>query len=414
MSNRDYDWCVIEKGVDQLVETIAEYVERAISVEDLDGHLIAYSSHQDPTDRVRTQFLLTKVVSDEVRSWQNSHGISTAVTPVQIPANVELGMRGRVCLPLLVRGFRVGYMWVQERPDDRNGGAIVAKLPAIRELTDELAEYLLGGTTAESAFRREREDAFAQALAGNKAALEYVVGWEAFEDLEYYSIGIFHEREVTRGPRASSADRMHAYSLAALKATVGDDRVAFSAGHPTHATLLLKGNVVGDDLQDLHRRIARHMRENAGIDGGETSFGASTPGRELREMPTRYGEAVIATQAAAVDPHLHATNRTIEYANTGIYPALSRAEYAPTASIIYEKLSRYDWDESLRTMLEIMYERDGSVAEVAKALHQHRSSVYNKLERVRKLLGFDPMRGQTRLELHLALKMDRWAKRPRL
>jgi DNA-binding PucR family transcriptional regulator len=51
---------------------------------------------------------------------------------------------------------------------------------------------------------------------------------------------------------------------------------------------------------------------------------------------------------------------------------------------------------------------------VAAKLHLHRSSIYNRLGRIRQLLGVDPLKGLPRLELHAALKMRRWSARPRI
>jgi len=54
------------------------------------------------------------------------------------------------------------------------------------------------------------------------------------------------------------------------------------------------------------------------------------------------------------------------------------------------------------------------VQEVAAELHLHRSSIYNRLAKIRSLIGADPLAGQVRLELHLAMKAHRWSGRPRI
>jgi len=68
----------------------------------------------------------------------------------------------------------------------------------------------------------------------------------------------------------------------------------------------------------------------------------------------------------------------------------------------------------LLPVLELLYDNDGSVQDVAEKLHLHRSSIYNRLGRIRQLLGVDPLKGMVRLELHAALKARRWAARPRI
>src|SRR5665647_1910072 len=103
--------------IEQLVETLATSLDRALSLEDLDGALLAYSRDQPLADRVRVNFLLSKKVPADVSAWQLQHGIATAVRPVVVPANAALGMLGRVCVPLMVRGFRVGYLWAMPVSD---------------------------------------------------------------------------------------------------------------------------------------------------------------------------------------------------------------------------------------------------------------------------------------------------------
>src|SRR6476661_6499925 len=143
-----------QQDVEQLVETVALRLGRGLSLEDLDGVLLAYSSNQSQADRVRVNFLLSKRVAADVSAWQLSHGIATAVRPVVVPANEELGMLGRVCVPLLVRGFRVGYLWVQLDAEDPAATSVLARLPEVAGEVEELSALLLDSNTAESAFRR--------------------------------------------------------------------------------------------------------------------------------------------------------------------------------------------------------------------------------------------------------------------
>jgi len=77
-------------------------------------------------------------------------------------------------------------------------------------------------------------------------------------------------------------------------------------------------------------------------------------------------------------------------------------------------LEDHDRNDELIPVLELLYDNDGSVQDVARRLHLHRSSIYNRLGRIRQLLGVDPLKGMLRLELHAALKMRRWAGRPRI
>jgi len=125
--------------IEELVEALASSLDRALSLEDLGGILLAYSRDQPLADRVRVNFLLSKQVPADVSVWQLQHGIATAVHPVVVPANEALGMLGRVCVPLMVRGFRVGYLWALQGSSDESPAAILDALPAVRPQLDQLA-----------------------------------------------------------------------------------------------------------------------------------------------------------------------------------------------------------------------------------------------------------------------------------
>ena len=77
--------------VEGLVEEVAAVLGRGLSLEDVDGLLLAYSSNQPHADKVRVNFLLSKRVPADVSAWQLAHGIAVAVRPVALPANEQLG-----------------------------------------------------------------------------------------------------------------------------------------------------------------------------------------------------------------------------------------------------------------------------------------------------------------------------------
>jgi len=103
---------------------------------------------------------------------------------------------------------------------------------------------------------------------------------------------------------------------------------------------------------------------------------------------------------------------------TGVYQLFDRLTapggWDDHGSVHFGTLEAADRNGELLPVLELLYDSDGSVQEVAKELHLHRSSIYNRLARIRQLIGVDPLNGGVRLELHAALKARRWAARPRI
>jgi PucR family transcriptional regulator, proline-responsive transcriptional activator len=402
--------------IEDLVEQLALELGRGLSLEDLDGLLLAYSANQSHADRVRVNFLLSKRVPADVSAWQLSHGIATAVRPVVVPANEELGMLGRVCVPLLVRGFRVGYLWVQQDAEEQSATAILAQVPAVRDSLDLLATLLLDSNTAESSLRRDREQQFLAAVDGDKHAIDVISEWP-----EIRQRGPWQAATVYAGPGAerarpggASRDPLAAalvHRSAGLQATVGIDDALFSAGLETHSVLLFRATPGRTRHGAVLERYAAELTKRLGVPASNVVMGIGEPFSSLRALPAACRESRIAAQAAVVDPAL---GPVLDVRGAGVYEVLAGGAADPEDSVFYRLIRDRDGAAELLPVLELLYDNDGAVAQVADRLHLHRSTVYNRLARVRGVIGADPLAGRVRLELHLALKAARWASRPRL
>ncbi len=410
------------EAIEDIVESIAHELGRGLSLEDPDGALLAYSSHQTSADRVRVNFLLSKRVPADVSEWQLRHGIDRAVRAVAVPANDELGMLGRVCVPLLVRGFRVGYLWVQQHDSDDPPAGILAALPAVRSTIDRLAELLLETDTASSERRRQREAAFLAACRGVAAAVEELRGWRELGAHGPWRLAMVHELHDdggTPGGRPGSDSQStdpHEAALfqrtLALQATVGVGPVLFSAGASGHSVMLFAPGIGKSALQQVIDRYRSEVGKRAGRPANRLILGLSEPVIDPKDFEAGLLQAQHAVQAAAVDPQLGDVPR---FAEIGVYQYLGALGWqAPTpGSIRFGELSEADRVDELLPVLELLYDKNGSVQDVAAQLHLHRSSVYNRLARIRSAIGADPLAGSVRLELHLALKARRWRQRPR-
>lgn len=404
------------------MEQLAVELGRGLSLEDLDGLLLAYSSNQSHADRVRVNFLLSKRVAADVGAWQLSHGIARAVRPVVVPANENLGMLGRVCVPLLVRGFRVGYLWVQQDGEEQSATAILAALPRVRDSLDLLATLLLDSNTAESSQRRAREQLFLAATDGDRQAIDVVAEWpEVRQRGPWQAVTVY----AAPGPGMSGApipgfapgkvlDPLAAalvHRSAGLTATVGVDVALFTAGLGSHALMLLRATQSRTAHAEVLRRYGDELAKRTGAAASNVVMGIGEPFSSFRQLPSAYRQSRIAAQAAAVDPAL---GTILDVRGAGVYELLAGGAADPNDSVYYRLLHHRDDAAELFTVLEHLYDNDGAVAKVAASLHLHRSSIYNRLARVRGVISADPLAGRVRLELHLALKAARWAGRPRI
>lgn len=399
--------------VESLVETAAQRLARGLSLEDLDGVLLAYSSNQSHADRVRVNFLLSKRVPADVNAWQQSHGIAAAVRPVVVPANPELGMLGRVCVPLLVRGFRVGYLWVQQDEDEPTAADILAQLPRVRDLLDLLASLLLDSNTAESEARRRTEAEFLAACRGDSSAAAAVLEWPQIHPRKPWQLVTVVDATDSTS-EALAADPLAAaliHRSAGLQATIGLQPALFSAGTQTHSVMLFQDSPGRAPHAAVLVRYALELAKRSGRKESRVVMGLSEAFSRPRELADAYVQSTIAAQAGVVDPAL---GELVDARDAGVFQILGRSSWDAELSVHFRTLDAADTNAELLPMLELLYDNDGSVASVASALHLHRSSIYNRLGRIRMLIGADPLHGRVRLELHLALKSRRWAARPRL
>ncbi|MDQ0710311.1 sugar diacid utilization regulator [Arthrobacter woluwensis] len=404
-----------QPDVEQLVEQLAARLGRGLSLEDLDGLLVAYSSNQEQADRVRVNFLLTKRVPPDVSAWQLSHGISAAVRPVVVPANEELGMLGRVCVPLLVRGFRVGYLWVQQSSGESSAAPILGQLAEVRHEIELLATLLLESNTAESEQRKRREVEFLSACSGERGAIAAVGNWAEvhgkgpWQLITVLDAGARHEPE---DPLAASLT----HRSAALQSTVGVQEALFSAGRPSHSVMLFRAS----QGRAVHAQVLVHyqleLAKRSGQGRPRIVIGLSEPFAEIRKLPDAYGESRTAALAGVVEPSL---GELVDCRDTGIYQFFATAAQGPmdwggASTLNFAALEAGDKNQELRPVLEMIYDTGGTVQDVADELHLHRSTVYNRLAKVRQIIGADPLKGSVRLELHAALKAARWHGRPRI
>lgn len=406
------------QDIEDLVERLAVELGRGLSLEDLDGLLLAYSANQSHADRVRVNFLLSKRVPADVSRWQLSHGIATAVRPVVVPANAELGMLGRVCVPLLVRGFRVGYLWVQQDVAEQSATAILAQLPKVRDSLDLLATLLLDSNTAESSQRRAREQQFLNAAEGDRHLIEVVSEWPEIRQCGPWQLATVHAlTEVEQsgsGPGPAPYDPLAAalvHRSAGLQATVGIAGALFTAALGTHAVMLFQASPGRSGHAAVLERYTAELAKRTGAPASNVVMGISESFTSMRGLPVALRESKIAAQAATVDPAL---GTILDVRGAGVYEVLAGGAANPEDSVYYRLLRDSGGASELLPVLELLYDNDGAVARIAGALHLHRSTVYNRLARVRKIIGADPLAGRVRLELHLALKAARWASRPRI
>ncbi|MFD0888705.1 PucR family transcriptional regulator, partial [Streptosporangium algeriense] len=96
----------------ETVDEIAERVGASATIEDRSLQLLAYAAQSGDIDTVRQESILRRRATPEVRAYFEGYGIAGAKGPVRIPADAELGVLARVCVPLRYHGVTYGYLWL--------------------------------------------------------------------------------------------------------------------------------------------------------------------------------------------------------------------------------------------------------------------------------------------------------------
>jgi len=147
------------------LDALAVQLGRSLTVDGLDGELVAHSTQWDDADQARIASILLRHVTPERRAWEERHVGPDPTGPVAVPANAELGMTARLCVPLRRDGRTVGFLWMLHT-DGRLGSD---EQEVLRRGADALATRLdapasAPGREVDRLVRRLFDDGQAEAL----------------------------------------------------------------------------------------------------------------------------------------------------------------------------------------------------------------------------------------------------------
>src|SRR4051812_40869529 len=148
----------MDRGLQEIVDALSLSLGRPVLIDDAELRPLAYSSQFGELDDVRTASILGRHSPDDARVALFDAGIRTAAGPVHIPAQPEIGMRARVCVPLVGGGRRLGYVWLFEEPPVTEAELRLARAAAAE------AAALVGPDADAQLLRRRHEQQLVRAL----------------------------------------------------------------------------------------------------------------------------------------------------------------------------------------------------------------------------------------------------------
>lgn len=332
----------VQRELDDLAATLGH----SVSLDAPDGTLIGYSAQGADADPVRIEAILTRRVPDAVLAYQRGHGIETATDPVRVPANPDLGMSARICLPIRRDRGPVAYLWVLD-------AAATLDDPALRSLvaTGRRLERLVPGPAPD--------------------------------------LGTL------------LADRPEPDILDQLARRVPPDMtVRFAVVVPAGPlTGVIASAVVGDRVLAL---VSTPVDVPAGY-----SAAFRLADTDIAGAARLAAQASVTADCAAVDPALGPTAR---WDDLGVYRRLLLTTGPETWPDPLPIPDDDRSAAMLRETLEVYLDHAGDAALTIEALGVHRTTFYYRLDRLTTKYGIRLDHGLTRTDVHLALKTHRLAR----
>lgn len=371
----------VHDTLQRLVDELAERIGRPVDVEDRDLRVLAYSAHEHEVDAVRSRSILARSGPREVDAWLRSRGVHGATGPVRLPANPDLGMAARLCVPIRDGRSLLGFLWLVDEPGRPVGDDEVA---AAADTATACAVVLRAMRAAEDEDRATARLLAGAALRGDASAAQ---------------------RLVTEGLLVPTA----AITVAAVDATGGEAagalRRVLPSGHAIDLTgddgtlVLVLTLPAGTDPDALAARLA---------DRAAAVTGLGTPRPDLRGLPACLREARAAALVARRVPGHGASASFAATGTDGRLALLPAADLEQlTAAPALERLAAQDPDGALRTTLLTWLDHGGDATGAAAALSLHRATLYHRLHRIAELAEVRLDDGDARLGLHLGLRAAR-------
>lgn len=394
MGFADYNPCVPD--IQAILDGAALGVSAPITLEDRDFRLLAHTDHTGLIDPFRQSMIIGRRATPEVHAWFAQWEPGKAEHPFRTPADKRLGVFERWCVPVRFRNVLLGHLWVLDAR-----GIAEDELGSVVEAADQIGALL---------YRRR---VTSQADADLLRLLLIPTSGDDGMTSEARALGSFAPRTpvavVVAGPpgREELTD-----------AALGDlSLVVQRAAEQAPPNSVLPGVIDGlgvlltrlrtlDDLAPA-RRLADGMRSLASHVDQDLAIVAAIGGpKELEHADQSYAEARRALRMLRAMPDL---GPVATWDELGVFRALALLPSNELESgIIDPRVRGLLSDENLTHTAETFLDLAGDVQETAARLFVHRTTLYQRLERIALLYKLDLRRnGDHRLITHLGLKLAR-------
>ncbi|MBN1201031.1 MAG: helix-turn-helix domain-containing protein [Anaerolineae bacterium] len=382
------------RGLEALVEALANITGKTVVTQDkrlrplaAAGRLTREPDWTEIEDALYDLDLLPALFRDRV-------GVAQACpAPAEIDMP-DIGLR-RLVAPVVAgkmgRGFLSLIFGVDEPYDEldiaftRHAAAVVAiemaKEKAIREaqkrVQGNVLEQFLGGMIS------EKEALLRLTRLGYQPDQEYTT---------LYTGGMRENVPTARQIEALCNEQAGALGFGALVQPYGSEVIVFCEGDKNAA-------------RDLALAVQGRIKERYEV---EAAIGLGQSATDLRTWRESFQQAVAAFRTA----RQWRLATPLAFWEMGVYRLLSLLVGSPELrKFYYETMGELAENSSQHaefiTTLEAFFEQHGNLTRTAKRLHVHRNTLLYRMDRIREISGIDLNNPETRLAVHLALRIRR-------
>jgi purine catabolism regulator len=400
-------------GMPAIVDRLGSITQRPVAWQDLEGHVLHASPELGAGAGNGAGGAAATVVSQleadaaAVRRWAEGVVAIAADPPVH---EFRIGATGlsRLVSPIPVREELGGFLSViaPEAELDQLSRLAVARaasacaveldreravLQARDELEGEFLETLLAGTYSSEAAVRGRAERLGFDLGGDVVVL--IARPDGAADA---------------GPSRARRDQLTTGAQGWIRRRAPAALATVRQGAVVAILPLPTAPAAGTPV-DLGRLAADLRLECSGATGNaELSVGAGRPKPGIAGVRASYREA---DQALTMGVRLFGPGRVISFADLGLHRLLFAMQTHPELREFYEDqvnaLVEYDrrTGAGLMKTLDAFFRCHGSPTEIAGRLHLHRNTVLYRLRRIEEIGRLHLDNPDTRLNLHLSLRV---------
>ena len=401
-------------SLQELVDKIKDVLKCPVTIEDDNHRLLAYSSHDDHTDRARIGTIMSRRVPEKVinRLWKDGiiPKLMQSDEPIYIPQIQDIGLGNRVAISIRNNNEILGYMWLVVESEKWTEDQIFLVKKAVQSVKAELRKLQSQKKKREVDF----QDLFWKLLTGHFRSKEEIE--TKFQKLTIipptkFAVIVFHFKEEI----SPSIEQRISYFLS----TIQKITVPFYIFMRNELIILAAPPITTFSEKSLSEFITFFIDQmNDRFAVAEIQGCCGSIYEDLNKIETSYQEALKVYSLK--QQFLEEIPNIIHYRELGIFRymdfILEKKKLDGYQHPIIEKLDQYDLvnKTNLLETLEIFISHDSNVNDAAKKLHVHTNTLLYRLKRITEISDLNLKNANEKVSLYIELLMKRIEKNTRL